>query len=258
MEKVKQWLLKKPATKASWIAAFTGVFTLIVVGTQTVIYYRQQMIMERQTDIATQQSRLIQNQLELSTRPYIEIKPNSNFEAEKLTILNSGTFSVRNLHVQILYFAKIINHGWWVSKPTGGLPFKGILAPRDSWEIDISNYGKMFHDPPMSKDYSIVDDSQSVVFLISFEREFDGKSYLDIEPSRLHDDQLTFDSFFMDQTGLLNKTGPLETTGYFTQAVELTFKYLKNSPPKVYEIYNYNYLISNAPTDSLGDLHFAP
>src|SRR5437763_15021333 len=124
MEKIRKWLTTKPYTKAVWIAAFVGVLTLIAVIAQAYIYYRQAKIMERQVNIAANQSKLIQNQLQLSTRPYIEIDmitATGETGASTLNIQNMGTFSVRNVKINVLYFAKIKNHGWWVTAPGGGL-----------------------------------------------------------------------------------------------------------------------------------------
>lgn len=66
MKKIANWLNKKPATKASWIAAFCGVVTVMFVVFQTAILSQQTDLLRKQTEISQEQLLMTKEQIQIS------------------------------------------------------------------------------------------------------------------------------------------------------------------------------------------------
>ena len=147
-----------------------------------------------------------------------------------------------------LYFAKVTDHGWWVSAPAGGIP-RESLAPNESWNIVLQRIAEMLRGMPTS--YTIQGGLEFVMILISFEREFDGKAYLYLEPTYVEQGDIYPQR---DLSGPVdNITGPLDRL--CSPATELAYEYFRRRPfPKNFEIYNYSYPLGYTPTGCLGSL----
>lgn len=258
------------AQPASEVAATTlilrferivALLTVLLMGGTLLVYWYQAKIMKLQAEISERQARLADEQklisnrqLHLSARPYVTTKIESNqkdLSAAKLLIRNQGVFPVGNLRVNHLYFAKIVGKGWYVSAPTGGSN-REKLVPGDEWSLDVVGYGKMFVPPPFAASFAVEGNLQFVVFLISFEREVDGRGYVSLEPMFIHDGQLRSqkDIFGGPVEGI---SGPLGDVCH--PAIELSFEYFRHRPfPGNYEVYNYEYLLGYQPSGCLGPI----
>jgi len=226
---------------------------LLMAGT-LLVYSYQAKIMKLQTEILDEQKLISNRQLHLSARPYITTKIESNQEdlsAARLLIRNQGMFPVGNLRVNYLYFAKIVGKGWYVAGATGGSTSEKLL-PGGEWSLDVVGYGKTLVPPPFAASFAVEGNLQFVVFLISFEREVDGRRYVYLEPMFTHDGQLfsetdTFGGPIEGMSGALGRV--------CHPAIELSFEYFRRRPfPGNYEIYNYQYLLGYQPTGCLGPM----
>lgn len=251
MSKIFEWLGKRPATKAGWFAAGTGIITVLIISFQTCLLNRQTNLLDRQTKISETQALLLNNQIETSTEPFIDIKIiTDNKGSDTLLVNNKGNYSVSNIQVHQIYFAKIANHGWYVSLPTNPL-YSEKLDPRKKWSLNISNYAKFYKEPPMAKSFIIQGGLEYLVILVSFERTFDGKSYLTILPGFLVRTEHGIERW-PEGTGI---SGPLSKI--CNQGLELTLEYLKRRPfPKDYEYYNSSYPVDYNPTGCLGQIEW--
>jgi hypothetical protein len=229
--------------------------TLIILACTLVVYYRQTGIMQTQADISKEQSEIANRQLQLATRPYITTKIEndpSNSSADKLIVQNLGVYPVRNLQLNAFYFGKIQNHGWYTVVPSGNIQYDQ-LSHQETWSIAINGFAKAF-DRPFADSFSVEGNLEFVNFLISFEREYDGRGYVYIEPMILQGGQLFS---FRDPISRMTHSvsGPLATVCH--PAIELIFEYLQRSPlPRQNELYNYEYLQGYKPTGCLGPIQW--
>jgi len=251
MKQITEWLNKRPATKAAYFAAFTGIFTLIVVIIQTIILYRQTNLIDRQTKITESQSKLLSNQIEASTRPFIEIKiVSDNRGKDTLLVENKGQYAICNLQINQIYFAKISEHGWYAGLPSNPI-YSATIQPKNKWKLDISTFANMYKSPPLANSFIPKIELEYLNILVSFEREIDGKSYLTILPGTIVRTESGIERW-ADGTGISGPLGRICNPG-----LELTFEYLKRRPfPTDYELYNSNYTLGYTPTGCLGNIEW--
>lgn len=249
MKKIIEWLNKKPATKAAYFAAFTGLFTLIVVIIQTSILSRQTNLIDRQTKISESQTKLLSNQIEASTRPFIEIKIISNNNGkDTLVVENKGQYSICNLQINQIYFAHVSDHGWYTMLPSNPI-YSITINSKKKWELDISNFAKAYKSPPLASSFIPKIETEYLNILVSFDREIDGKSYLSILPGTIVRTESSIERW-AEGTAI---SGPLSKI--CNSGLELTFEYFKRRPfTKDYELYNSNYTLGYTPTGCLGKI----
>ena len=249
MKKIINWFYKRPATKAAWFAAFTGILTLVVIIFQTVILSKQTKLIDRQNNISETQSKLLSNQIEASTRPFLELTIISNNNGkDSLIIQNKGQFSVSNLQINQIYFAKIAGHGWYTALPSNSI-YSETIHSQKTWKLDISNFAQFFKSPPLANSFISLIEIEYLNILVSFDREIDGKSYLCILPGSLVRNGNGIERW-AEGTAI---SGPLGKI--CNQGLELTYEYLKRRPfSRDYELYNSSYTLGYAPTGCLGKI----
>jgi hypothetical protein len=250
MGNFSDWLSKKPATKASWIAALTGIFTLLIILYQTYIFQRQTDILEGQSRIFEDQTKLLSNQIHISAKPFIDLKIKNGDGYDSLLIINLGIYPVQNIRIHQIYFAKIAKHGWYVSKPSKLWDSKN-LNQNEKWSINITNHFQFYKEPPIADSFTIEEGFEFLSILISFERAFDGKKYLAVLPGNLVRIDNKLELWPENDDGAFS--GPLSRVCYY--GTELTFEYLRRRPFfGDYEIYNMDYPFGYVATGCLGQI----
>ena len=284
VKKIIQWFNKKPATKATWIAAVCSVVSLIFVFFQTIIINKQTILLEKQTEISQaqfdisreqinmakeqldiskeqteislrqtkiseRQTLLLSHQIESSINPHVEINlrnGNGKKGIDKLVVFNKGNYAIKNIQVIPIYFGHVQEHGWYASIGSNPI-YSEDLDRGKKWHLNISFFPSFFKDPPMADIFK--PDEEYLNILVIFERGFDGKSYLSILPGSLFrdDGDLEWWSMSMAVNGPLSKI--------CDRSLELTYDFLQRKPFSTdYEIYNSNFLLGYKPTGCLGEI----
>lgn len=246
MKKISEWLNKKPATKAGWFAAGSGILTVIIISFQTCLLNKQTNLLDRQTKISEMQTLLLNNQIEASTKPSIDIIIDHQKGFDTVIIHNKGNFAVSYVQIMQVYFAKIVSHGWYTI--VQNIPKTlGNLKPKEIINYCIKEDIKLFKDHPVDKSFIIQDFSEYLVLLVSFERSFDGKNYLAILPGRLMRTSNGVERWPDEGTSATGPLGKICNPG-----IELTLDLLKRKPfLKDYEFYNASYPLNYNRTGCL-------
>jgi hypothetical protein len=136
MSKISEWLSKSPATKAGWIAAVTFIITVFIISIQTCLLNQQTKLLDRQTNISETQALLLNNQMETSSKPFVDIKIiMDNKGSDTLLVNNKGNYSISNIQVHQIYFAKFsITVGMYLYQPIHYIP-KNLTRARNGCSI---------------------------------------------------------------------------------------------------------------------------
>jgi hypothetical protein len=246
MKTIAKWFEERPATKAAILSAVAATLGLIVLSIQTCLLQRQAAISETQTT-------LLRNQLELNTRPFIDVSLTSadseSVHFYKLNVQNNGMFSVKNVQVTFAYFGMVAKHGWWVSAPAMNLNTDSIL-PHSNSIFSLNLKTKSLR--PTS--FQIEKGTEFVVFFIGFERAIDGKAFLYLKPAFVVADSIWPEDEF-GGTPLPNVSGALSQV--FSPSMELAYEFLRRRPlRREYELYNSSYPLGFTPSGKLGKLEW--
>ena len=161
---------------------------------------------------------------------------------------NKGQYSICNLQINQIYFARIADHGWYTSLPSNPI-YSETISSKRKWSLDISNFAKFYKSPPLANTFIPKIEIEYLNILVSFDREIDGKSYLCILPGSLIRNENGIERW-AEGTAI---SGPLGKI--CNQGIELTYEYLKRRPfTKDYELYNSNYTLGYSPTGCLGNI----
>lgn len=174
LKKLENWFSTKPATKAAWIAALTGILAIIV--NAYVIYQNSQSI------------RTAQQAFYLSIPPSVDlIYPAAN-QPPVVYVQNTGPYSLVDVKVYAISYlfdgSKMIGR----SQSAGYIASSESLQPKQQIEITASNllFNKLafqsFRLAAVEEGRIELDGSHPQALVTVFRRELDQKRFIKIEP----------------------------------------------------------------------------